>query len=850
MSGSSNSCTSAQVSSPSVSHSPPIANGKARLVSDASMANCGNDITGSEVIKIGNITGRIKFNILGERKRLIQFTPFLDYNQLEEGAEVEFPATLVLINSIIHNPSQKRSDFWIVYGGLGDQMLCVLEDQVVQSQNLVKEKPHEFYYVGRLKGRTIVYEHKDSFYKSRSTNTVAVQKGKNMQQYEAIKKPQSLLKINSRYSKKKSNKNGSAQNEEILNREKWNNKAQYLLSCVAFAIGLGNVWRFPWLAQKYGGGAFLIAYCLCFCFVGLPMFVLEVSIGQRMQRGPLLVWAAMNPAACGIGIACMIVAFVNSVYYSVVVSWCLFYSLKSFGYPAPWYDCSELRNKEGPLAECENWGSVRYFWYRNTLDISPAIDEDVSFNFKISATLVFAWTIIFLSLNKGIRRSGRLSYFTALFPYFVLAIFLIRGFTLDGFENGLKRMFSPNMSKLWDPTLWLEASAQIVFSLSIGFGGYMAFSSYMPLDNNCYFDCILIGLINCATSIMVSIVVFCVLGFRATKQYEDCLFRKQLDNVTAIPTECELNKFLDNAAQGTGIAFIAFTEAMNSFGSISPLFAALFFLMLVTLGIGSMFGTLQGILTSLYDVFLKGTITPKMVSITTCLTSLALSQIFSLTNGEYFMQIFDKYAVTLPLLIITFSELLAVNWYWGMKRVADDIHLMCGKRPSFFFLLCWRYITPTLMFILFLGSVISVIHEGGESYFRWDGELGESVKHILPLWAQFLCGIVAALSTLSIPVILIATKLGCCKIEFNFVEEDFVSDHALHKLRHKHNVEFYTPNRLERWILLMKSEANETSGSANNAFRYPPTRQVSSTDQPGKIEDGYDSANELTIVHF
>ena len=190
----------------------------------------------------------------------------------------------------------------------------------------------------------------------------------------------------------------------------------------------------------------------------------------------------------------------------------------------------------------------------------------------------------------------------------------------------------------------------------------MAFSSYMPLDNNCYRDCILIGLINCATSIMVSIVVFCVLGFRATKQYQECLQQKEQLNSTQAPQECVLNNFLDNAAEGTGIAFIAFTEAMNSFGSISPLFAALFFLMLVTLGIGSMFGTLQGILTSLYDVFLKGNVTPKMVSISTCLACLSLSQIFSLTNGEYFMQIFDKYAVTLPLLIITFFELLAINW--------------------------------------------------------------------------------------------------------------------------------------------------------------------------------------------
>ena len=319
-----------------------------------------------------------------------------------------------------------RFSLWDVYGGLAEQKLCEVSENKVESQRLNKDLPHEYIYVGRFNSRTIVYEHRDTYYKSRSTHTVAVQQRKGTP-YDANKKPVSLLKLNSKYHKKTRGKAVTNDSDDILYREKWNNKAQYLLSCVAFAIGLGNVWRFPWLAQKYGGGAFLIAYCLSFFFVGLPMFVLEVSIGQRMQRGPLLVWAAISPVASGLGIACIIISFVNSVYYSVVVSWCLFYSLKSFGYPAPWYDCSELRNKPEPLAECDRWGSVRYFWYRNTLDISPAIDEGVSFNFKISATLIFAWSIIFISLNKGIRRSGRLSYFTALFPYFVFAIFFIRG---------------------------------------------------------------------------------------------------------------------------------------------------------------------------------------------------------------------------------------------------------------------------------------------------------------------------------------------------------------------------------------------------------------------------------------
>ena len=180
--------------------------------------------------------------------------------------------------------------------------------------------------------------------------------------------------------------------------------------------------------------------------------------------------------------------------------------------------------------------------------------------------------------------------------------------------------------------------------------------------------------------------------------------------------------------------------------------------------------------------------------------------------------------------------------------MADDIHLMCGQRPNFFFLLCWRYITPSLMVVLFVGSVASVIHEGGETYFKWDGQKGESIRHRLPLWAQFFCGIVACLSTISIPAVVLATKFGCCKIEFNFTEEEFVSDYILRKLRQKHKVDQYQPSRLEKYLLCIKKTTDEES-----EFNYPPARHVSQVGSHGNhgqghgYDDRYGSMNELTV---
>lgn len=155
--------------------------------------------------------------------------------------------------------------------------------------------------------------------------------------------------------------------------------------------------------------------------------------------------------------------------------------------------------------------------------VSEDINTPEVFNWKIGIALVIAWILVYMCMIKGIASSGKVVYVTATFPYVVLIIFFFRGITLKGAGDGLRHLFTPRWHIILDPVVWLEAGTQIFFSLGLAFGGLIAFSSYNPVNNNCYRDAVMVSLTNCLTSMFAGIVVFSIIGFKATMVYEQCL---------------------------------------------------------------------------------------------------------------------------------------------------------------------------------------------------------------------------------------------------------------------------------------------------------------------------------------
>ncbi|XP_036433771.1 LOW QUALITY PROTEIN: inactive sodium-dependent neutral amino acid transporter B(0)AT3 [Colossoma macropomum] len=573
---------------------------------------------------------------------------------------------------------------------------------------------------------------------------------------------------------------------ETEERPKWDNKIQYLLTCIGFAVGLGNVWRFPYLCQIYGGGAFLIPYLVALVFEGLPLLYLELAIGQSLRKGSIGVWNSISPYLGGVGMASMAVSFLVGLFYNTILAWVLWYFFNSFQDPLPWSQCPLDESQTSYVEECAQGTPVNYFWYRKTLNITPNIENNGSLQWWLVLCLATAWSIVYICFIRGIETIGKAVYVTATFPYLVLTIFLVRALTLPGATDGLVYLFTPDWQVLLNPQVWLDAATQIFFSLSLAFGGLIAFSSYNPKKNNCERDAVLVGCINSATSLYASIPIFAILGFKATNNNNNCFnsnilkltnefniadqnitmdnYDMWLENLNSSYPErvanltlrhCSLDRFLDQSASGTGLAFIVFTEAVIEMPG-SQVWAVLFFVMLFSLGLSSMFGNLEGVLTPLLDLNMVPKWMPKeLFTAVICVISFLVALIFTMGSGNYWLEIFNSYVGSVPLLIIAFFEITSVVLFYGMNRFSDDIEYMTGRRPNWFWKICWMGISPIMLLVVLVAYIV-IQGQVQPTYPTWNPDYAlfpESEVNPYPDWVFSICVLLSAVPVLPIPIV-------------------------------------------------------------------------------------------------
>ncbi|XP_071769165.1 sodium- and chloride-dependent transporter XTRP3 [Centroberyx gerrardi] len=568
-------------------------------------------------------------------------------------------------------------------------------------------------------------------------------------------------------------------------RPNWDNPMQFVLACVSYAVGLGNVWRFPYLCQMHGGGGFLIPYLIMLVVEGVPLFYMELAIGQKMRLGSIGAWTAISPYLGGVGLASVVTSLYLCLYYNVINAWSFWYLFNSFQSVLPWAQCPINQNLTGPVEECERATPTQYFFYRQTLNISSSIDENGGVHTGQALCLLLAWMIVYLFVVRGVKSTGKVVYFTATFPYLVLIIYLIRGVTLHGAMNGIKYMFTPKLEQLANPNTWINAATQIFFSLGLGFGSLIAFASYNQYNNNFERQAIVVSAINSGTSIFASIVTFAIYGFKATLNYESCLERVRLlllnafnlaedtinmENVyewieklnSTYPEQfagladrletCDLEAELDTAVEGTGLAFIVYSEAIKNM-PLSQLWSVLYFFMLLLLGMGSMLGNITAIITPLRDFqVLSRNISSETFNGLVCLFCLLLGLGFTTRSGNYWFTMFNDYGATFSLLFVVLIEVITVSYIYGIKRFEKDIEDMLGHRPNWYWKIMWVVVSPLLLIALFIFYIVNYIKGGTPTYQAWDKDLGKSVLTEYPVYGQVFIGLLLASSVSCVPL--------------------------------------------------------------------------------------------------
>ncbi|XP_069716692.1 sodium- and chloride-dependent GABA transporter 2 isoform X4 [Phaenicophaeus curvirostris] len=456
--------------------------------------------------------------------------------------------------------------------------------------------------------------------------------------------------------------------DRTLERGQWNNKLEYVLSVAGEIIGLGNVWRFPYLCYKNGGGAFFIPYLIFLFACGIPVFFLETALGQYTSQGGVTAWRRICPLFEGIGYASQVIVILLNFYYIIVLAWALFYLFSSFTINLPWGSCDHEWNTENCMelqkanstfnVTNENATSpVIEFWERRVLKISDGIQHLGSLRWELALCLLLAWIICYFCIWKGVKSTGKVVYFTATFPYLMLIVLLIRGVSLPGASQGILFYLYPDISRLGDPQVWMDAGTQIFFSYAICLGCLTALGSYNKYHNNCYRDCVALCFLNSGTSFVAGFAIFSILGFMAREQ--------------GVP-------IADVAESGPGLAFIAYPRAVVML-PFSPLWACFFFLMVVLLGLDSQFVCVESLVTALVDmyptIFRKKNRRETLILLVSILSYL-VGLVMLTEGGMYVFQLFDYYAASgMCLLFVAIFETLCIGWVYGNLLVfSDQIH--------------------------------------------------------------------------------------------------------------------------------------------------------------------------------
>uniref|UniRef100_A0A669B8P0 Transporter n=1 Tax=Oreochromis niloticus TaxID=8128 RepID=A0A669B8P0_ORENI len=464
-------------------------------------------------------------------------------------------------------------------------------------------------------------------------------------------------------------------------RETWGKKIDFLLSVIGFAVDLANVWRFPYLCYKNGGGAFLVPYLFFMVIAGMPLFYMELALGQYNREGAAGVWK-ICPIFKGVGFTVILISLYVGFYYNVIISWAMFYLFSSFTGELPWVHCNNTWNSPN----CSDWadnGSVsdiykatpaQEYFERAVLHIqdSNGIDDLGRPRWQLTSCLAVVIVLLYFSLWKGVKTSGK---------------------------------------------VWIEAATQICFSLGVGFGVLIAFSSYNKFSNNCYRDAIITSSINSLTSFFSGFVVFSFLGYMSQKH----------------------NVALDKVARdGAGLVFVIYPEAIATLPG-SSIWAVIFFIMLLTLGIDSAMGGMESVITGLIDEF-KFLHKHRELFTLFIVVATFLISLFCVTNGGmYVFTLLDHFAAGTSILFGVLIEAIGIAWFYGVDRFSDDIEEMIGHRPGRYWRLCWKFVSPC--FLLFM-VVVSFATFNPPNY----------GSYMFPAWANMLGWCLAMSSMTMVPL--------------------------------------------------------------------------------------------------
>lgn len=539
---------------------------------------------------------------------------------------------------------------------------------------------------------------------------------------------------------------------EAKPRSNWRMRVDFVLCVACQTLGLNSIWRFPYYCYKNGGGSFVLAYLILLVLCGIPLLCMELSVGQITQTGPIAALGQLCPLMKGVGFSSIAASFLLTAYYSVLVSWSLFYLFNSFYSLPRWLTCSHTWNTDScwnkfitlsygqmssqglssvpPVVSGEsnstnidfgfinattkpeniplladiivnNTLSSQEFFDRKLLEVSDKIENLGELRFELMAAVLFTWVLVYFALRKATLFKGRTIYVLAVMSHLVLFSLFLRVLFLEGAGKGLCYLFKPNWELLGNAKIWLYAMAQIIHSFGIVIGSSIAVGSCNKKNNNVFRDTWILAFFTVITVLIIACIVFGSIGHLSIRM--------------ARPIEAILHK-------DPGLVFVAYSVAIG-LTPVPSLWGVFFFIVFFWLGMEYQIKLVAVVVTSLeesYSHFIKQRFQGHSLFLfIICLLCFFSSILYVTQAGIYFFQVIDHYVGVLSVVMLAIFEVVALCWIYGTKRLCSDIKEALETTVSVYFQSCWIFFSPVVLMVVIIFGIATMQNLADDSGYTY-----------------------------------------------------------------------------------------------------------------------------------
>ncbi|WP_295621464.1 sodium-dependent transporter [uncultured Methanobrevibacter sp.] len=447
----------------------------------------------------------------------------------------------------------------------------------------------------------------------------------------------------------------------------WSSNLSFILAMIGSAVGLGNIWRYPYVLYSNGGGAFYIPYLTAILVLAIPFLILEYGVGYNFRSSFAKGITNINPEFQFFGWFLPVVIFIMTIYYSTIIGWDGIYVILSF---------------------FKGWGSnPNAFLTNNVLHASSNLGDVTTFVPLVGISMLVCWFIVWSISHKKVS-SGLSNVSKVVIPLLFAIMIFIVGFslTLPGANLGLNELFKPDWSLLSNFSIWMAAFGQIFFSLSLGMGAAFTFASYTKSDIDLISSSLYVIAANSIFENFAALGVFSVLGYMSLQ--------------SGVPVS-------EIVSQGTGLIFVVYPTVFNILGPLALIIAPLFFFTVYISGITSMLSSFEVFSSSVQNKF---HLSRKKAVTILCIIGAIISMVFATAPGEFLVTVTDEFVNNISLVISVFIECLIFSWIFNMKKIISFFN----DQSKFLKIGNWwvvtvRYIISVLLIVIWIGGIHEII---------------------------------------------------------------------------------------------------------------------------------------------